>query len=444
MMVDVLVLGGGMAGLTTAYYLRKRGLSVKVIEQEKEVGGRARSLCLEDLCIDLPAQFFANFYRRTRKLIEEVGLGNQILWLQGKTGVVADERVTVLPPHSAALLRLLPWRSRYRLLKLQLSVIRHTNKLDIDNVVSSHSFDTESVAAFADKALDFESLNYLIAPIVRGLFYWDMATTSKAFLYILFKYALMMRVFNFRRGIRVLPDTLAKGLDVQLRTRALRADYCETTGGWQTTVQNEGNTAVINSKAVVCTIPATHINPVIQCLPSAFHDFFDQIDYSSNTITHMILKDRIEVPYYALFYPPHQNKKVSVVNLQSRKYDDGETLKRDTISVFPSSEYSRELMRMSDSAVIDEVTGMLCGLHPFEGLNVRTCIERSVVTRVEQALPILDVHYIRRLKKFQNEMSQALPEGLFFAGDYIGGPSIEGAVVSAERNLERVVGEVAR
>jgi oxygen-dependent protoporphyrinogen oxidase len=335
-------------------------------------------------------------------------------------------------------LGLLPWSSRLRLLKFQLNVLRHTNKLDMDNIVASHPFDTQSVKDFSAEQLDLEALNYLIAPIVRGLFYWDMASTSKAFLYILFKYALTMRVFNFRRGIRVLPDTIAKHIDIHLQTEVLNVDYCQLSKLWQTTVRNKEGIYAIESKAVISTVPATCINPILPNLPTPIKNFFDQVNYSSNTITHMILKERIEVPYYALFYPPHLNEKIAVVNLQSRKHHHKQPLKRDTISVFPSSEFSQEIMPLSDSAVQETILATLRATYPFQEMNFVHCIDRSVVTRVEQALPILDVNYIRRLKDFETNLSRRLPTGLFFAGDFLGGPSIEGAVVSSEKILDDV------
>jgi len=40
---DVVVIGGGIAGLTTAIYLAHAGKSVTVLEQSSETGGRART-----------------------------------------------------------------------------------------------------------------------------------------------------------------------------------------------------------------------------------------------------------------------------------------------------------------------------------------------------------------------------------------------------------------
>ena len=41
--VDVIVVGAGVAGLSTAYRLQKAGISVKVLEMSPHVGGRVRT-----------------------------------------------------------------------------------------------------------------------------------------------------------------------------------------------------------------------------------------------------------------------------------------------------------------------------------------------------------------------------------------------------------------
>ena len=41
--VDVVIVGAGLSGLTTAYELKKAGLSYHVLEMEPRVGGRVRT-----------------------------------------------------------------------------------------------------------------------------------------------------------------------------------------------------------------------------------------------------------------------------------------------------------------------------------------------------------------------------------------------------------------
>ena len=46
--VDVIIIGGGLAGLTTAVYLARAGKKVTVIEKARQLGGRASSQTKED------------------------------------------------------------------------------------------------------------------------------------------------------------------------------------------------------------------------------------------------------------------------------------------------------------------------------------------------------------------------------------------------------------
>ena len=43
-MQDVIVIGGGLSGLTIAYQLKKRGLAVKVLEAQHRLGGRIETI----------------------------------------------------------------------------------------------------------------------------------------------------------------------------------------------------------------------------------------------------------------------------------------------------------------------------------------------------------------------------------------------------------------
>ena len=61
-MVDVIVIGAGMAGLTAARELGKQGLSVKVVEGRQRIGGRVHSI--RDFC-DEPVEGGAEFVHGT-------------------------------------------------------------------------------------------------------------------------------------------------------------------------------------------------------------------------------------------------------------------------------------------------------------------------------------------------------------------------------------------
>lgn len=72
---DVLVIGGGLAGLSSARQLKSAGLSVAVLEARDRIGGRLLSQRLETgHTIDLGAQFIGDSHKRISALVDEVGL----------------------------------------------------------------------------------------------------------------------------------------------------------------------------------------------------------------------------------------------------------------------------------------------------------------------------------------------------------------------------------
>jgi monoamine oxidase len=73
--LDAIVIGGGLAGLSAARQLKKKGASVVVLEARNRIGGRISSQVLPNgQVIDLGAQFISDAQRRISELVDEVGL----------------------------------------------------------------------------------------------------------------------------------------------------------------------------------------------------------------------------------------------------------------------------------------------------------------------------------------------------------------------------------
>ncbi len=85
---EVVVVGGGMAGLNTAWNLQKQGHEVAVFERTRHVGGRVRSRDIEnEQKIDLGAmRYIPSRHHRVRHLVEDV------LGLATKPFVVGGEQ----------------------------------------------------------------------------------------------------------------------------------------------------------------------------------------------------------------------------------------------------------------------------------------------------------------------------------------------------------------
>lgn len=74
---SVVILGGGLSGLYSAYLLGKVGYKVTLVEASKRLGGRIYSVLDTDtgLRLDLGAEYFSSGQRNIRSLIRELDVG---------------------------------------------------------------------------------------------------------------------------------------------------------------------------------------------------------------------------------------------------------------------------------------------------------------------------------------------------------------------------------
>ena len=80
------VLGGGLAGLTAAYELAKKGHQVLVFERAPYLGGQASTFEVEGTRLERYYHHIFTGDADMAKLIEELGLAGRMQWLESKVG----------------------------------------------------------------------------------------------------------------------------------------------------------------------------------------------------------------------------------------------------------------------------------------------------------------------------------------------------------------------
>lgn len=86
------VVGGGMLGLVLAHELSKRGVRVTLLEAAPELGGLASAWSLDDTETGQTLTWDRHYHvtllsdTRLRKLLEEIGLADELSWVETKTG----------------------------------------------------------------------------------------------------------------------------------------------------------------------------------------------------------------------------------------------------------------------------------------------------------------------------------------------------------------------
>jgi NAD(P)-binding Rossmann-like domain len=74
---DVVIVGGGLGGLTSGIYLSKRHLKVLLLEKEADVGGLASGRITSDgIITDRGAAYWTSSYDEEQAILEDIGLGD--------------------------------------------------------------------------------------------------------------------------------------------------------------------------------------------------------------------------------------------------------------------------------------------------------------------------------------------------------------------------------
>lgn len=95
--LHVVVIGAGVAGLVAALQCAKVGLPVTVVEASERVGGTVRSAQLDGLVLDVGAEGFSTRGGHVRALVDDLGLGDDVIRSEGRRVWVAG-----LPGDAAA------------------------------------------------------------------------------------------------------------------------------------------------------------------------------------------------------------------------------------------------------------------------------------------------------------------------------------------------------
>ena len=71
---NVIIVGGGCAGLSAAYHLHKKGYGVEVYEAQERFGGRMGIYEENGYLIDEYAQFVHPSYKKAKEMLTEMGI----------------------------------------------------------------------------------------------------------------------------------------------------------------------------------------------------------------------------------------------------------------------------------------------------------------------------------------------------------------------------------
>jgi oxygen-dependent protoporphyrinogen oxidase len=452
---SVAIIGGGITGLTAAFYLKRAGLPVTLYEAANRVGGVIQSLRKDGYLAEFGPNTLLETSPKIGQLVRDAGLQSRRLDPDPAATaryLVRYGRPISMPssPLGFFFTDLFSFRAKLALLREPFRPARR------DGV-------EESIAEFVERRMNREFLDYAIDALVAGIYAGDPRKLSlqQAFPRLAAleeKYGSMIKgqifgarerkrsgeiakdrapKFSFDEGLQVLTDTLAQNLGESLRLKTSVARLTQTDAGWTLDLQGPDGVSQARHDTVIYTGTAHHLGK-LQIAAQTPLDFsgFSQIRYPP--VASVVLGFRREdvthpCKGFGVLIPRVEGFNILGAIFSSALFPNRAPAGQLCLTCYVGGERQPELAALPPEKLFPLVTNDLRRLLGVQGEPV---FAHSVFW--PRAIPQYNLGY-GRFRALMTDIEQKAP-GLLLAGSYRDGISLSDSIVSGGNAAERVLG----
>lgn len=451
--IDCLIIGGGIAGLTVAAELHRRGRQVLLLESQDRVGGVIRTIHDRTVLMECGPNAFLGDAEALLNLADSVGLRQEIVTLPPTAMdrfIYWRGHLHRVPRGPAAFLRsrLLSWRGKCRLLG-ELFVPSKNRPPEIGTVPISD----ETVAGFVRRRLGHEALERLIDPFVAGIFAGDPEQLSLAAAFPklaaveahhggLLRAALTGRswqartVRTFREGMGMLPAALAAQLAASIHTGvAVTGLVREPAGRFRVTGTRGERTEAWRAPRVILATPAFVTAALLRDLLPATVAPLRQIPYASLIVAHVAFAARdLPRPLTGFgFLVPRRSPVRLLGALWTSSCFPGRAPEDTFLSTcFYGGMRDPEVLGVNDAALRDIIAADVRAT-----MGIGSAPVHCQITRHRAAIPQYTVGHQQRIAQITSALTQ-IP-GLALTGNYLTGTSVSDTIAHATETVRQYV-----
>ncbi len=451
--LDVLVVGAGISGLTAAFRLKRAGLCVAVIEASGRVGGAIETHSEAGFRFELGPNTVLENHSAVSDLLRDTGLDDEA----HREKIVASpaakrrylwkgNRLEPLPGGPPGLLRTPLFSLGAKLRLLREPWVRRRSEAEIA------AEPDETVAGFVRRRLGGELLDYAVGPFVSGVYAGDPERLAvrwavpKIFALeqehgSLVRGALAKRkgpapggaMFSFREGLETLPRRLAReigdvriGIAARKVTRRAEGFLVETDAG------------PISAQKVVLAVPADVVARLLEEATGGKSLEFAEIPYAPVAVVALgVQRSQVTHPLdgFGFLSPRRESLRMLGCLFPSTIFPGRAPEGHVALSAFLGGRIDPEIV---DPAIWSD-DRLLClvrkELGQAIGLSGQPAI--AIIRRWPRAIPQYEIGH-GRFVALAEEIERDLP-GLRLAGNFLGGVSVPDCI----RNASRISREIA-
>lgn len=449
---DVLIVGGGISGLASAWWLTRRGLKVELWECAQRAGGKIRTDNIAGYTSERAAALVLNYRPEVARLLSESGLDvYKATPLTRRRYLVDQNWLLPVPTRLGEMVGSPLWScgAKFRLLA--------------EPFIARGHREDETVSEFIVRRLGREPLDKAMEPYVAGTLASDPDRASAGAVLprltalergygSLTVGALVHRVrsrrracpaesFSFVGGMSTLVEALVRTPGLRLRLgRAVDALAPDGAGGWLVSGTSTQGAHVLKARHVVLSVPAGVAASLLRSLDSELAVLLGGIEYSPVCVIHFGFdRGAVRHPLNGVGFltarEPRQplNGVLWMSTLFPGRAPAGKVL----LTCYLGGARAPHVLDWNAERV---TAAALHGLERWLGLSAAP--EMVQIHRHPQALPLYHGAYLERLRRIDVRL-QSFP-GLHLAANYVGGVSVRDRIVCGSEVADNILSVAGR
>lgn len=336
-MPHVIVIGAGIAGAATAWFLRSSGADVTVLDGAERVGGKLHTVELEGIPVDTGAEAMLNRRPEAVALAREVGLGDQLthpatttanLWIGNALKPIPAGTIMGIPGDLAAL--------------ASSDVLTPDGLARVEAEQPGELTEDVAVGPFVAERLGRELVDRVVEPLLGGVYaghadrlsleatvpqIYALARRDPSLLHAVAQAkaaapASDLPVFaGLDGGVGQLVPAVLSGTNVRLGTFVRELRRAET--GWRLVVGSRHAPEELTADAVVLACPATPAGRLLADIAPVASAELARIEYASMATIALLYRRsdfRADVEGSGFLVPPREGRLIKAATFSSAKW----------------------------------------------------------------------------------------------------------------------------
>lgn len=400
-MKHVVVIGGGISGLTAAYRLHKAGVRVTLLEASDHLGGVIRTIKQGDCLLETGPDCWASNKPAALELATELGLAEQVIGTRegvrrsfilhkGELKRLPEGFFLISPMSIKALIRtpILSWPGK---LRMALELFKRVRREESD----------ESLAEFVRRRFGREALDRIAQPMIAGIYTADpeklsLKATFPAFIEMERKHGSVIKALRsrakgegsrpqgggevakaagpryglfitFKGGMSMLPDALSNALPPEAIQRNSPVQGLRREGdSWSVELTDRS----LEADAVVLAVQSRISAGLLRATDETLCDALGAVEYAGAAVVNFVF-DRAQIAHamdgIGAVIPAVEHRRIVAFSFSSVKFEGRAPEGKAVVRVFMGGALQPEIARLPAEGQIEIAQQELRGLIGLRG-----------------------------------------------------------------------------